>query len=165
MLSVADRFIMVQLTSRSLAAFHVLALQASGLSESPGLASSTYPVSSFALHVSVSSRCRLSNSPNSSSCRGSWRRVTPCLQQSLHIWHPSDHGTRGRAGGSDTNCAHCPLPSKYSESWRMSPWFWLTVDLGVCVSAAVGRSQLLFPHRILEPLKVDHLIHRHSQSF
>lgn len=41
MLSVPDRFVMVQITSRSLAAFHVLALQASELSESPGLASST----------------------------------------------------------------------------------------------------------------------------
>lgn len=41
MLSAADRFIMLQITSRSLAAFHAVALQASELSESPGLASST----------------------------------------------------------------------------------------------------------------------------
>lgn len=57
MLSAADRFIVDQITSRSLAAFHVVALQATEPPESLGLASSTVLFFSVTLRVSVSSWC------------------------------------------------------------------------------------------------------------
>lgn len=58
---------------------------------------------------------------SSSWCRRSWRWITSCLQQSVYIRHPSSHGSPGSPCGSNTNCAHCPVPSKYIRLWWKKP--------------------------------------------
>lgn len=98
-------------------------------------------------------------------CRRSWRWIASCLHQSVHIRHPSPHGTPGGPCGSNTNGAHRPVPSKYMELWGKNPaWlhrlvhmFWLDMALIIMwVCNCNARGILLFLYSIVEPLKIDY---------